>query len=71
MSDVIVCVVRGVINVNKFEVRLLPFSHLKKPRIFTHVTPSRKPLDESGSAYLCHGRVMTVIERHNYAIQKL
>ena len=29
MSDVCVCVVRGVINVNQFEVRLLPSSHLK------------------------------------------
>ena len=28
MSDVFLCVVRGVINVNKFEVRLLPSSHL-------------------------------------------
>ena len=30
MSDVFLCVVRGVINVNKFEVRLLLSSHLKK-----------------------------------------
>ena len=29
MSDVFLCVVRGVINVNKFEVRSLPSSHLK------------------------------------------
>ena len=29
MSDVFLCVVRSVINVNKFEVRLLPSSHLK------------------------------------------
>ena len=29
MSDVFVCVVRGVININKFEVRLLPSAHLK------------------------------------------
>ena len=29
MFDVILCVVTGVINVNKFEVRLLPSSHLK------------------------------------------
>ena len=28
MSDVLLCVVRGVINVNKFEVSLLPSSHL-------------------------------------------
>ena len=28
MSDVFLCVVRGIINVNKFEVRLLPSSHL-------------------------------------------
>ena len=28
MSDVFLCVVRGVINVNKFEVSLLPSSHL-------------------------------------------
>ena len=29
MSDVFLCVIRGAINVNKFEVRLLPSSHLK------------------------------------------
>ena len=28
MSDVFLCVVRGVINVNRFEVRLLLSSHL-------------------------------------------
>ena len=30
MSDVFLYVIRGVINVNKFEVRLLLSSHLKK-----------------------------------------
>ena len=30
MSDVLLCVIRGVINVNKFEVRLLPSFHLNK-----------------------------------------
>ena len=30
MSDVCLRVVRGVINVNKFEVRLLPSSHLNR-----------------------------------------
>ena len=33
MSDVFLCVVRGFINVNKFEVRLLPSSHLKKKNL--------------------------------------
>ena len=28
MSDVFLCVIRAVINVNKFEIRLLPSSHL-------------------------------------------
>ena len=30
MSDVLLCVVRSIINVNRFEVRYLPSSHLKK-----------------------------------------
>ena len=30
MSNVFLCVAKGVINVNKFEGRLLPSSHLKK-----------------------------------------
>ena len=34
MSDVFLCVVRGVINVDKFEVRLLPSSHQKKNTFF-------------------------------------
>ena len=35
MSDAFLCVVRGVINVNKFEVRLLPSSNLKCTDLIT------------------------------------
>ena len=49
MCDVFLCVVRGVINVNKSEVRSLPFSHLKTVPCSTMVIETVQYYTENGA----------------------
>ena len=62
MSDVFVCVVRGVINVNKFEVRLLPSSHLNVRLV--------SMWQQSGTLLFgsCHGIARVHIYKTRYTI---
>ena len=63
MSNVFLCVASGVINVNKFEVRLLPSSHLKTiHHHFTYIS-SIQSIFENRSFVQIQSIPINVLER--------